>query len=444
MSAEDPHVARIGITDSRMHPRSIQNLQSLSSRFKESEQRRRKTMTQGERDNLLTPIESAGGTPNIAAQNYKVQDALMLLQRLQDVNANILTTEFQVTRQQLRAEALQSHKDGRYADAMLQALHCYELAKAYYSKRFGQSLQRDMVFELLLLSKCCAITGSTKRGKEFLTELRYIIENTILFLAQNGVEELKAGANPHAKPVPDKPPPKAAKAAGKASSPKIGSIQGPYLQCDPPVLCRLTYEAANLLSLFGDTEAADLYYDKYVAVCTQCFGPNAAATGDAYNAVALHYFKGRRYQTAYAYAMKCLKIREQLHGNNEAEKPNPRVAEAYCNVGLLYRLLGKPDDAVQCFMAALDMLVRIHGRRDAGPVQDVNLSIAIICHQVGDFRRALEIYKEVYNNRLKRIGGRHPDTLNVALLINRGKRDVGPKMHKKKKKKKKKKVLCVD
>lgn len=80
-------------------------------------------------------------------------------------------------------------------------------------------------------------------------------------------------------------------------------------------------------------------------------------------------------------------------------------------------VLGQPERALNCFYTALDMQLRIHRfNRDVDDVQDTMLCVAILHHQLANFREAMELYTQVHDYRRKRLGDAHPDTRHVFEL----------------------------
>lgn len=71
------------------------------------------------------------------------------------------------------------------------------------------------------------------------------------------------------------------------------------------------------------------------------YGPDSLTVSDALNTVALFFFQTRQYAEAVPLVEQVLDIRKKHLGDFDSPQPNPRVADCYANLGLLYRLLGK-------------------------------------------------------------------------------------------------------
>lgn len=161
----------------------------------------------------------------------------------------------------------------------------------------------------------------------------------------------------------------------------------------------------------------------------------------------------RKLETSLELLGEALEIRVKLFGDENAEPPHPRVADAFANLGLLFRLAGRPADALPNLLKALDMQMRIHRTRDCDAVQvrrklgdslphrrtpgrkrkdrhsageccavyvqDVVLGLGCLQHQGGRLREALDAYTEVYRHRSRTLGVSHPDTETVAQLLKR-------------------------
>lgn len=82
-----------------------------------------------------------------------------MLNETEDLKSRATTPEFIRMRQRLRQLMLQAHADGRFGDALTEAIASLELSQAYYASKIGQPLVGDMVRN----SKCgndnCTSTG---------------------------------------------------------------------------------------------------------------------------------------------------------------------------------------------------------------------------------------------------------------------------------------------
>ncbi|EPR61339.1 formin domain-containing protein [Toxoplasma gondii GT1] len=334
----------------------------------------------------------------LSPEHQRVAEALMLLRRLEDFRGSVQAGEVQRIRYLLRVGATEAFSQQRYSDAMLQALHSYLLAKSYYTAYQSAPLEGEMVPELLLLVKCCGLAGCPDRGQEYLKELRYIVENTLI-----------------------------AEAGGSAAGNR-GSLVGPIMRVEKHVLASVVSSLAELCSLYNQPDDARLFYEKYVILTKDVYGADSLAVSDALNTVALYFFRTRQYGQALPLVEQVLAIRKKHLGDFDAAEPHARVADCYANIGLLHRLLGHPTEAFPCVLIALDMRMRIYQTRETSGVQDLVLALGCLQHQAGHFRAALEAYKEVWTFRNNTLGVTHPDTVNVELLLRQLEKDLAAQM----------------
>ncbi|CBZ51353.1 hypothetical protein NCLIV_044180 [Neospora caninum Liverpool] len=344
-------------------------------------------------------------------EHQRVAEALTLLRRIEDFRGSVQAGEVQRIRYLLRVGAIEAFSQQRYSDAMLQALHSYLIAKAYYTAYESTPLEGEMVPELLLLAKCCGLSGCPDRGEEFLRELRYIVENTLIFVS--------TGSNA--------PGAAAAKASGPGGANR-GSPQGPVMKVEKHVLASVVSSLAELCSLYNQPENAKLFYEKYVILTKDVYGADSLAVSDALNTVALYFFRTRQYDQALPLVEQVLDIRKKHLGDFDVAEPNARVADCYANIGLLHRLLGRPAEAFPFVLISLDMRMRIYQTRDTEAVQDMVLALGCLQHQAGHFQEALEAYKEVWAFRNKTLGVTHPDTVNVEMLLRQLEKDFAAQM----------------
>ncbi|PFH35991.1 hypothetical protein BESB_056420 [Besnoitia besnoiti] len=384
-----------------------------------AERRHSHTQTEEERIRMLSGMFNVDRQTGfrLTPEHQRVAEALTLLQRLEDFRGTVRAGEVQRARYLLRVGAIEAFAQQRYSEAMLQALHSYFLAKSYYTAYESMPLEGEMVPELLLLAKCCGLAGCLDRGQEYLDELRYIVENTLIFISTGGSTGAAGSAG--------------SSAAGGVDR---GSVQGPILQVEKHVLASVVSSLAEICSLYNQPDNAKLFYEKYVILTKDVYGADSLAVSDALNTVALYFFRTRQYEQALPIVEEVLDIRKKHLGDYDAPEPNARVADCYANLGLLYRLLGRPIDAFPLVLTCLDMRMRIFQTRETAAVQDLVLSLGCLQHQAGHFREALDAYKEVWGFRNRTLGATHPDTINVEILLRRLDKDLTAWMEEEKQK----------
>ncbi|OEH74272.1 formin frm1 [Cyclospora cayetanensis] len=367
------------------------------------------TQTADERRLMLEGIygrEPRSLTAKAATEAQELMDAMNLLQRLSDFAALVHVTEVQAIRMQLRVSAVHAFQEARYSDAALQALYSYLLAKKYYIIRGKEPLQGEMVPELLVLAKCCGVVGSVGEGRVYLDELRLLVENSLK--AREGQLQGKASAG---------------KAAAASPASPTRSTVSFCFQHEASLCPRKTAEAPTRVDGAFETRTLNSRKDfflnrkRYVGLSRLIYANDPLAVSDALSLAALHLFRSRSFAECVPILQEVLSLRIKELGDYDAPTPHPRVADVYANLGLVFRLLGRPADAFPNLIIALDMRMRIHQIRDCEPVQDLVLALGCVQHQGGRLREALDAYREVFAFRSKAFGVKHPDTVTVRQLL---------------------------
>ncbi|KAL7067920.1 formin-like family protein [Cryptosporidium serpentis] len=404
----------VSVLNPKLSESAEHSLAALSQSFKEQLAVRHFTLTTAEKNNLLFGKATRARPQTVSEKFGTMSDSLLLLQRLEDTRIEGEIHEIQRISQRLRTSAIDSFMKSQYADALLKALHCYELCRAFLSKLLGHPLEGVMVVELIIISKCCGLAGDLAKGEIYLRELRYLVENTIIVVANdiNDVNNAKSSSGNPSNSVTG-----VSTQLLSGMSGNNASVQGPTISCEPSVLCSLVLTLADLCSLYRDHNSAKFYFEKYLLLMYQIYGPEDLVMSDAYLTVASYYFRVKDFNTCKKLILACLEIRIHILGDHDKIPPHPRVADCYSNLGLICRLTGEIKLAMQYIMVALDMQMRINRRRDCLAVQDCMLALGCIFHQAGNFRYALEIYNEVYRFRREYLGFMHTDTRFVYHLI---------------------------
>ncbi|KAH7647819.1 formin-like family [Cryptosporidium bovis] len=414
----------VSVLDPALTETAEHSLAALTQTFKEEFATRHFTLTTTEKNNLLFG-QTARAKPQMINEKFgAMTDSLLLLQKLEESRGGEVH-EIQRIIQRLRTTALEKFLKAQYSESMLSALHCYEISRAFLTKYLGHPLEGIMVIELIILAKCCGLTGELKKGEHYLKELRLLIENTILSVADkkndskigtksdsNVNKNAAMSGNPHNN---GSGAPSGSAGSGVSAS---ATVMGPTISCDSSVLCSLVLTTADLCSLYRDHVSASFYFDKYLTLVSEVYGQSDLVMSDAYSTVASYYFRIKNFEKCKELILNCLEIRRAILGDHNKNPPHPRVADCYSNLGLVCRVLGDCREGVQYIMIALDMLMRIYNNRDFPLVQDNILALGCIFHQAGNFRYALELYNEVYRYRKSTLGFEHPDTRFVLELIN--------------------------
>ncbi|GIX64301.1 formin 1, putative [Babesia caballi] len=355
------------------------------------EKRRRATQTDKER-NMMAGNAFMDSRGKLGASD-KVVEAASILRKLESNCGAVVYREALATRMQLRKMALKNFSAQNFSDALLQAHYSLLLAKKFHMEISKTPLSGEMAMELLILSKCYAQVGRLEAGRTHLLELRFLVEQTLLHFA-----------NPSA----------------TTPSPARSAV----INCDAKVFPSIVFSLGEILTMYDQHEDAEKFFAKYLVLFEREFGEESLQLSDAINSVCIYLLRTRQYTKALPLAAKALGIQKKHFGDYTSETPDARVAEGYCNVGVIYRMIGNPVDALHHFLIAIDMKMRILQDRTHPQVQDVFLSIGCCQHMLGNFHAAASIYREVYITRCESLGATHPLTISVKHLLEDLDRDI--------------------
>ncbi|CAD2099393.1 formin 1, putative [Plasmodium vinckei brucechwatti] len=364
----------------------------------------RLTSSRNEKDTKIKSIRFEDSL-TMNDEQIKVKEAVFILQNMETFNYSITYTEIQNIRNDLRLLAINNYNDKKYSDCLIQAIHSYMIAKKYYSKYFGFYITGDMSTELILICKCYVLIEKYEEGKKYLNELKFLIDNTLLYT--------------HKKELLNSQPTDINKAKNLDSN-----FDEPYIVCEIQVLSNLLYIFSDLLGQYRQNEEAEKYFLKYLYVVEKIFNSDSLNYSDALNDVCSYYIKVRQYEKAIPLCEQILNIRTKFFGDYNSETPNEIIADCYCNLGLLLRLSGSPLNALHKYLIAVDMRMRIHKTRQTIQVQNILFSFAIIMHQLNNFKISLQLYKEVYNFYKTYYGPQDINTTIVLKLIEELETDV--------------------
>ncbi|AFZ81347.1 formin 2 domain-containing protein [Theileria equi strain WA] len=346
-------------------------------------EKRRNTQTPSERQAMLsgsfTDVKCSSNLPD------KINEAINIIKKLERSSGSLLFREALATRMQLRTMSLKNFSTQNYGDALIQSHYSLLLAKKFHMEIKRVPLSGEMAMELLILSKCYAQFGKYDRGKEHLDELRFLVENTLLYYDDSKKDE-----------------------------------QGDHhtiINCDKKIFPDILYTFAEVLSCYGMWKDAELFFSKYLVLISKIYGQEDMKLSNAINNVCIYMLRSKQYLKALPLAIKALEIQKKNLGDYDAEVPNIKVANAYCNVGIIYRLLNNPVDALHQLFIAIDMKMRIYKDRKHSSIQDILLSIGSCLHSLNNYSAAASIYREVYTRRCEKLGKQHQSTLSVKQLL---------------------------
>ncbi|SBS84139.1 formin 1, putative [Plasmodium ovale curtisi] len=372
-------------------------------------------------------------------EQIKVKEAIFILQNMEIFNYSISYTEIQNIRNDLRLFAINNYYDKKYSDCLIQVIHSYMIAKKYYSKYFGFYINGDMSTELILICKCYALVEKYTEGLNYLNELKFLIDNTLLYTHKKGIfnekEDKKVNQASHDNRANRANQVNQVNKDGEINESKNfdSNYQEPVILCGMEVLSNILYIFSDLLSLYKLNEEAESYFLKYLYIIEKCFTDDSLNYSDALNDVCSYYIKIREYTKALPICEKILEIRKKYFGDYNAENPSEIIADCYCNWGLLLRLSGNSLESLHKYLIAVDMRMRIHKTRQTIEVQNILFSFAIIMHQLNNFKMSLQLYKEVYSFYKNYYGPEDMNTIIVYKLIEDLETDVMKEADKRKK-----------
>ncbi|UKJ89783.1 hypothetical protein MACJ_003037 [Theileria orientalis] len=356
---------------------------ALAMSVKMDLEKRRSTQTQAERQTMYAGYFNR---TLIHGMSDEITEAANIMKKLNSSSSSLLFREALATRMRLRTMALKNFSKHNYSDALLEAHYSLLLAKKFHLQTRNTPLCGEMAMELLILSKCYSHIGHFNKGREHLAEFKFLVENTLLRYT-NGEQSLTEDA------------------------------KYAIIDCDKNMFLNMVYLLAEILTGYGMWEDADIFFSKYLTLYTQIYGETDLGLSNALNSVCIYMLKGKQYLKALPLCIKSLEILKKHYGDYESVKPDMRVADAYNNLGIVYRLMENPVDAIQQFFKAIDMKMRILDDRNHPAIQDIFLSIGCCLHVLGHFTTAAAIYREVYVTRSDNLGNNHSSTIAVKQLL---------------------------
>ncbi|UKK02778.2 hypothetical protein MACK_002875 [Theileria orientalis] len=371
------------LTDLPMNNDSNISPNALGMSVKMDLAKRRSTQTQAERQTMY-----AGNfnRTNLKGMSDEISEAANIMKKLNNSSSSLLYREALATRMRLRTMALKNFSKHNYSDALLEAHYSLLLAKKFHLQTRNTPLCGEMAMELLILSKCYSHIGHFNKGREHLAEFKFLVENTLLGYT-NGEQSLSEDA------------------------------KYAIIECDKKLFLNIVYLLAEILTGYGMWEDAEVFFSKYLTLYTQIYGETDVGLSNALNSVCIYMLKSKQYFKALPLCIKSLNILNNHYGDYESDTPNMRVADAYNNLGIVYRLMENPVDAIQQFFKAIDMKMRILDDRNHPAIQDIFLSIGCCLHVLGHFTTAAAIYREVYVTRSDTFGNNHSSTIAVKQLL---------------------------
>lgn len=157
------------------------------------------------------------------------------------------------------------------------------------------------------------------------------------------------------------------------------------------------------------------YYDRALSLDEEAldinrkiYGEVHPATAIVYNNMSSVYFEKGEFEKSLSYAEKVLEIRVALYGKNHQD-----VASAYNSIGTVYTNMNRYDDAISNLEKAVSILDDVPCSRIAKATVKTNL--ADVYQAVGEYDKALEIYKESLKLKMDVLG---EGNAQIATLYN--------------------------
>ena len=109
------------------------------------------------------------------------------------------------------------------------------------------------------------------------------------------------------------------------------------------------------------------------------------------------------YEEAVEVNLRFIRLSEETNGQNET------TADAYNNIGVVYRDLGDYDKALEYYFKALEITKEVLGEKHPDTASSYN-NIGAVYHKLGDYDKALEFYNKALEIRKDVLEENHPDT----------------------------------
>lgn len=282
-------------------------------------------------------------------------------------------------RRALRAASILAFRNGRYDDAMVSALQALGITSS--GSRWASTVPRhgDSTVELLLLCRIFAVTNQVPRGAPFAKLLEEIFP-------------LNEGAN----------------------SPYPAHVHMTLLSC-----------IGDILDQYGQVDSATKFFQEYLSMTKSVFGEKSLVYGDALTIVSGFHLRNGELNMALAEARDAVTIRSE-----NLRTPHARLADAYCNRGLVFKALRRFRDAIPDLKECAEQRVKLFGANSL-PVADAFMllgtsytsslnALTIDSPQDADIRaEAAKFLLACHAIRLKLLGPLHKETVLVADMIQR-------------------------
>lgn len=179
-----------------------------------------------------------------------------------------------------------------------------------------------------------------------------------------------------------------------------------------PEVARLAFESAQYLSfVIGDAAYAIELHDLAIDIRKAVYAPEHREVACALNAQGSAYFRLGDAEEAERRFLAALDMRSRLGGEH-----HPHVGRSHSRLGLLYRFLDRPDDAIPHLERAWQIgfgpdAVPVDSEDEAGRREGWRATWAWCLAQRGEIEEAERVYREACANRTRILGGTHPEVL---------------------------------
>lgn len=166
----------------------------------------------------------------------------------------------------------------------------------------------------------------------------------------------------------------------------------------------LLYDYARFLYDCGMYYDAEKVYLRQIALAEELYGKEHTNTAEAYNNIGVVYKNQGDYLKALEYHKKALEIDEKVLGTD-----HPGTATDYNNIGVAYDEKGDYPEALEYLKKSLELREKVLGTEHPDTAITYN-NIGSVYSILRDYSKALEYLKKTLEIKEKVIGTDHPST----------------------------------
>lgn len=216
---------------------------------------------------------------------------------------------------------------------------------------------------------------------------------------------------------------------------------------DTEKYCNILSDYGHFLYTYGFYCDAENVYQRYIPTAITIHGKNSSSIALAYSRLGAIYDCKKDYKNAIRYHKKSLSIRKKIHDRKIADsyiclgiinsesnrnltaillfrkalklqkreygKQSPLLAIVYNNLGWLYCIQDKYKKALEYLLKAMNLDDNSNERL----VEYVNNNIGFAYTCIGQYTQALSFLNKAIDLREKKLGKKHPDTIESYIYI---------------------------